>query len=155
MAKFSRKGVTVVKFLDTVAAGVPTRTELDGGTDVTQRIAAIDGFSLENQEIETPNLADTFDSKIPGSDQAADSSITFYEDDTTSTLEADLAKGTVGWIVILAKGDVPAGKGMDIFPVRVASNSRAYTVDNEAAKFTVKFSITDRPTLDAAVPAST
>jgi len=157
MGKFSRKGVAKIYFVDTIAATsyIPTRTELTAGTDLTKQIAAIDGFSLENQEIDIPNMGDTFDSKIPGSDQASDSTITFYEDDTTSSTEDDLAKGTVGFIVILAKGDTPATKGMDVFPVRVASNSRTYTVDNEAAKFAVKFSIIDRPALNAAVPAST
>jgi hypothetical protein len=157
MPKFSRKGTTKILFTDTIAAPsmVPTRTELTGATKLTPTIAAIDGFSIENQEIETPTMESTFDSKIPGSDQAADSTITFYEDDVDNDMETTLAKGTEGWVIFLRKGDVPASNSMDVYPVRVASISAALTVDNEAAKFMVKFSITDPPVIGAAVPAAT
>lgn len=156
MAKFSRKGTTKILFTDTIAdtGMVPTRTELTAATKLTPSIAAVDGFSVENQEIDTPTMESTFDAKIPGSDQASDSTITFYEDDTTNTIETTLAKGTEGYVIILRKGDVPANTSMDVYPVRVASISPAYTVDNEAAKFMVKFSITDLPVIGAAVPAS-
>lgn len=156
MGRFSRKGTTKIKFLDTIAATtyIPTRTELDAGQDITKKIAAIDGFSVENQAIETPDMESTFDSEIPGSDKAENSTMSFYEDKDTSTLEEDLAKDTIGYLVFLRKGDVPASNSMDVFPVRVASNTPAYTVDNEAAKFMVKFSIFDEPVQGAAVPAA-
>ncbi|PBC72244.1 MULTISPECIES: hypothetical protein [unclassified Streptomyces] len=157
MARFSRKGVTKILFAETITSTsyIPTRAEITGATKLTKAIAAVDGFSLENQEIETPDMESTFDSKIPGSDQAADSSLTFYEDDTDSDLEEALAKGTVGFIIILRKGDVPASMSMDVYPVRVASRSSEITADNEAAKWTAKFSITDTPVQGAAVPAAT
>ncbi|MGW7636086.1 hypothetical protein [Streptomyces decoyicus] len=158
MARFSRKGVTKVFFLETIAATttlLPTRTEITGGTALTSSLAEIDGFQLENNEIETPDMEHTFDSKIPGSDSVGDSSMTFYEDDTDSDLEEALAKGTTGYVVFFRKGDVPASLSMDVFPVRVASKSSAYTVDNEAAKWMARFSITSQPVLDAAVPAAT
>jgi hypothetical protein len=156
MARFNRKGVTKILFADTIAdAGyMPTMAEITGATDYTKQIAAVDGFSLENQEIETPDMASTFVSKIPGDDQASDSSLTLYEDDTTDTIETDLAKGTVGFVIICRKGKTASSKGMDVYPVRVASSSPAITADNEAAKIMVKFSITDRPLLNATVPAT-
>ncbi|MGW5003235.1 phage tail tube protein [Streptomyces hydrogenans] len=155
MPRFSRKGVTKILFAETIAAPtyIPTRAEITGATSLTKQIAEVEGFALENQEIETPDLESTFTSKIPGDDTAADSSLTFYEDDASSTLEEALAKGTVGFVIILRKGDVPTSKSMDVYPVRVASKSAAITVDNEAAKWTARFSITDTPVLDAAVPA--
>lgn len=156
MGRFSRKGTTKILFAETIAdtTYIPTRTEITDATSLTKQISAVDGFSLENQEIETPDLESTFTSKIPGDDQAADSTLTFYEDDTVSTLEEALAKGTTGFIIILRKGDVPASKSMDIYPVRVASQSAAITVDNEPARWMVKFSITDTPVIGAAVPAA-
>lgn len=156
MGRFSRKGVTKILFSPTIAAAsyIPTRTELGAATPLTKAIAAVEGFALENQEIETPDLESTFTAKIPGDDQAADSTLTFYEDDTVSTLEETLAKGTTGFIIILRKGDLPASKSMDVYPVRVASKSSAITVDNESAKWMAKFSITDTPVLDAEVPAA-
>lgn len=156
MARFNRKGTTKIIWVDTIASTsyLPTSVELTGGTDYTKQIAAVDGFSIENQEIETPDMASTFVAKIPGDDSAADSSLTFYEDDTTDTIETDLAKGTVGYVVICRKGKAAATKGMDVYPVRVASNSPTITADNEAAKLMVKFSVIDRPLLNATVPSS-
>ncbi|MFJ3699492.1 hypothetical protein ACIPW9_36110 [Streptomyces sp. NPDC090052] len=157
MPRFSRKGVTKILFAETITstAYIPTRTEITGATKLTKAIAAVDGFSLENDEIETPDLESTFTSKIPGDDKAADSSLTFYEDDTDDELEQSLAKGSTGFIIILRKGDIPASLSMDVYPVRVASKSSVVTVDNEAAKWMAKFSIVDSPALDAAVPAAT
>ncbi|MGW1409480.1 phage tail tube protein [Streptomyces sp. NPDC002403] len=156
MARFSRKSITKILFAETIASTsyMPTLVEITGATDYTKQIAAVDGFSIENQEIETPDMDSTFVSKIPGDDSAADSSLTFWEDDTTDTIETDLAKGTVGFILIARKGKTAGAKGLDVYPVRVASNSAAVTADNEAAKLMVKFSITDRPLLNATVPAT-
>ncbi|WP_045562739.1 hypothetical protein [Streptomyces sp. FxanaA7] len=157
MPRFNRKTLTRIMFLPTVAstALLPTRAEITGGTDLTDSISAIDGWSLENQPIETPDMGSTFVSKIDGDDSAADSSLTFYEDSLADDIETDLAKGTSGFIAIFSKGDIAAGKGLDVFPVKVASNSKAYTADNEAAKITVQFVITDRPVFNQTVPAMT
>ncbi|MEU6016968.1 hypothetical protein ABZ826_23835 [Streptomyces sp. NPDC047515] len=156
MARFTRKGVTRILFAETIAAAdyTPTLVEVTGATDYTKQIAAVDGFSIENQEIETPDMDSTFVSKIPGDDSAADSSLTFWEDDTTDTIETDLAKGTTGFVIICRKGKAASSKGMDVYPVRVASNSSTVTADNEGAKLMVKFSITDRPLINATVPAT-
>lgn len=154
MARFNRKGTTKILWVPTIASTtyLPTAAELTAGTDYTKQIAAVDGFSIENQEIETPDMASTFVAKIPGDDSAADSSLTFYEDDTDDTIEQDLAKGSVGFVVICRKGKTPGAKGMDVHPVRVASNAPTITADNEAAKIAVRFSIIDRPLLNATVP---
>ena len=154
--RFNRKGVTKILFATTVTSPtyLPTAAELTGATDYTKAIAAVDGFTLENSPIETPDMASTYVSKIPGDDSAADSSLTFYEDDVDDAIETDLAKGTVGFVIICRKGKAPSSKGMDVYPVRVASNSAAITADNEAAKLNVQFTITDRPLQNATVPSS-
>jgi hypothetical protein len=154
--RFNRKGVTKIKFVPTIASEslLPTRAEISAGTDLTDGIRSIDGWSLENQPIETPDMGSTFVSKIDGDDSAADSSLGFYEDNTLDDVETDLAKGTTGYICIFSKGDVPAGKGLDVFPVKVASNSKAYSTDNEAAQINVQFVITDRPAFNQTVPAA-
>lgn len=156
MARFNRKGITKILYAAAIAdtGYMPTLVEITGAEDYTKQIAAVDGFALENQEIETPDMDSTFVSKIPGDDSATDSSLTFYEDDTLDTIETDLAKGTVGFVIICRKGKTAGKAGMDVHPVRVASNSPAITADNEAAKIMVKFSITDRPLLNATVPAA-
>lgn len=152
--RFNRKGTTKIYYLPTIASTtlIPTTAEVTAGTDYTGQINAIDGWSLENQPIETPDMASTFVSKIGGDDSAADSSLTFYEDSTLDTIETDLAKGTSGYIVIFSKGKTTGNKGMDVYPITVVSNSKAYTADNEAAKITVQFTITDRPLFNGTAP---
>ncbi|WP_435058521.1 hypothetical protein [Streptomyces sp. bgisy060] len=154
--KYSRRGVSIFLWLTAIADTTtltPTRAELEAGTNLSAAIAGISGFMLENQSIETPDMSDDFDSSIPGSDKAEDSSLTLYEDKTTDEIEQLLAKGNTGFVVILRKGDLPGNKSMDVFPVRVASQSPAYTTDNEAAKTEAKCTITRRPAQSLAVPA--
>ncbi|MGI5526812.1 hypothetical protein ACQEVX_05095 [Streptomyces syringium] len=133
---------------------IPTRPELTAGTDLTNAIAAIDGWSLSNKAIETPDLGSTFETKIPGTDEADDSSLGFYEDKVSDEIEQLLSKDETGWIVFLRKGDIPGNRSMDVFPVRIGSRSPNYSTDNEAAKFTVSFSITEKPVQDAPVPSA-
>lgn len=154
--KYMRRGTSRFFFVPTIAADsmIPTRSELSAGTEFSAYIAAMDGWTVANQEIDTPDMADTYDSTIPGSDKADSSSFTFYEDETDADLEAIFAKGTVGYVVILRKGDIPGNNSMDVFPIRVASQSPQYTADNEAAKFMATCSITSRPLQGAAVPAA-
>ncbi|CAM5310747.1 phage tail tube protein [Streptomyces abikoensis] len=152
--KYSRRGVTRVLWLTQIAnvSHIPTRPELTAGTDLTNAIAAIDGWSLSNKPIETPDLGSTFETKIPGVDEADDSSLGFYEDKISDEIEQLLTKDATGWVVFLRKGDVPGNRSMDVFPVRIGSRSPNYSTDNEAAKFTVSFSITEKPIQDAPVP---
>ncbi|MEV0446269.1 hypothetical protein AB0I46_45995, partial [Streptomyces spectabilis] len=62
--KFSRRGVTRVLWLTSVTdqGHVPTRAELTAGTDLTDAIATIDGWTLSNQAIDVPDLGSTFES---------------------------------------------------------------------------------------------
>ena len=154
--KYMRRGTSKFFFVPTIAADsmIPSRSELSAGTQFSPYIAAMDGWTMTNNEIDTPDMADTYDSTIPGSDKADQSSFTFYEDEEDADLEAIFAKGTTGFVVILRKGDVPGNNSMDVFPIRVASQSPQYTADNEAAKFMVTCSITERPLQGAAVPAA-
>ncbi|MFM9596223.1 hypothetical protein ACKI1J_40770 [Streptomyces scabiei] len=156
--RFTRRGTTKFYFLKDIAAKdlIPTRSELGGtnGTDLSPAISDIEGFAVENTPIDTPDLATEFTGNIPGEDKADNSSLTFYEDKVSNDLEALLAKGTEGYVVILRKGDTPGSKSMDIFPVRVGSRSSTYTTAAEPAKFKVSFNVTDKPIQDAPVPAA-
>ncbi|MFE2034275.1 hypothetical protein ACFXBB_13665 [Streptomyces scopuliridis] len=153
--RFMRRGVTKFLFLTTIQAstGVPGRPDLTAGTDVSEAVADVEGFALENTPLDTPDMASEFTGNIPGEDKADNSSLTFYEDKKDETLEALLSKGVEGWVVILRKGDVPESKSMDVFPVRVGSRSPSYTTAAEPAKFKVSFNITSKPIQDIAIPA--
>ncbi|MFD4397201.1 hypothetical protein [Kitasatospora sp. NPDC058478] len=154
--KYTRRGTSIFLFVPTITAQtmIPTRAELTAGTNLSAAIAEVDGWTYESQAIETPDMSDTFDSSIPGSDKAKDSGLTFYEDSSTNTLEELLKKGTAGYVVILRKGDIPQSKSMDVFPVRVGSLAPVFSADNEAAKFKVNFYVVRRPVQGASVPAA-
>ncbi|MDX3749620.1 hypothetical protein [Streptomyces sp. AK08-02] len=156
--RFMRRGITKILWLKNIAAAtrIPTRAEISApnSTDLTEAMSDVDGWSLTNESIETPDMASTFSSSIPGNDKADNSSITFYEDQLSDAVETLLPKGAIGYVVFLRKGDIPGSKSLDSFPVQVASRTPQYNAGNEAAKFQAVFSITSPPTLDAAVPAA-
>ncbi|MGW1798641.1 phage tail tube protein [Streptomyces sp. NPDC001984] len=154
--RFMRRGVTKIYFLATIAAAtnIPTRTELTAGTDLSGAISDIAGWSLGNSPIDTPDMGSTLTTSIPGEDKADASTLTFHEDKAGDSIETLLSKGEEGFVVLLRKGDVPASKSMDVFPVRVASRAPAYSAGSDPAKFMVTFAVSDEPTLDAAVPSA-
>ncbi|MET9353610.1 hypothetical protein ABZY14_11500 [Streptomyces sp. NPDC006617] len=157
--RFMRRGTTLFYFLQKIASddNIPTRAELGptNATNLSDTISDVEGWSLENTPIDTPDMGSTFATTIPGEDKADNSSLTFYEDKVSDEIETLLSKGVIGFIAILRKGDVPQSKSLDVFPVRVGSRSPSYSTASEPAKFKVTFGITDEPTLDAAVPAKT
>lgn len=155
MARFIRRGVSKIMFAATIAdPDAVTRAEITSATDLTPDIASVSGFMLEGSQVPTPDMGSDFDSSIPGIDSAADSSITFYEDDTTNDIETLLPKGTEGYVLLFRKGDVPASPSLDVFPSKVGSRSAQWSAGNEPAQFVVNFNITSKPSLDTDVPAA-
>jgi hypothetical protein len=157
MARFMRKGKTKVYFVPTISnKAAPTVAEITAGTVLTASIAEMNGFTFSNNPIDTPDMSTAFVNKIPGEDSVDDSNIVFYEDDTTDTLRTSQAKGTNGYIVTFPKGTAGASPAAadkaEVWPVTIASNSRQYTADNEAAKFQVVYAIT-APPVEATVAA--
>lgn len=155
MGRFSRKGIAKFHFVPTIAnLNGPTVAEITAGEDITPDIAEVSGFEFANSPIVTPDLATTFSPQISGEDVAAESSITFYERDDSTTIMAALAKGADGYVVIFPKSSaIAAAAKVEVWPVTVASNSRQYTAENEAAKFRVVFSVTAVPDQDSTVAA--
>jgi len=152
MARFFRRGVSKVKFLPAVAGTSPTRAEITAGTDLSPAIAGINGFSLNNSPITTPDLATNFDSQIDGPDAAGDSSLNFYDDDATTTMRTAVAKGTAGFIVLFPYGDV-SGKRCEKWPVKSTGVNDEWGLDATAAQFQVGFAVTGKPEQNAVTPA--
>ena len=150
MAKFMRRGRAAVYFLPTVAGAVPTTAEVTAGTNLSARIADINGWVLESTRIDTPDLASRFVSNIPGEQTTADSTLTLYADDAaTDAIKTALATDTAGYIYIAHSG-TGVGKKADLFPVRVSSVGNEYSMGNDAARFVVSFAITAPPSIDVA-----
>ncbi|MFF0903999.1 UNVERIFIED_CONTAM: hypothetical protein RF653_10025 [Kocuria sp. CPCC 205316] len=155
MARGIQRGNIKILFCPAVAnVHAPTAAELTAGTDITGDVGELDGWTFNSTQIDTPDMATRQTKKIPGPDEAADSSFTLYEDDTTNPLRSLLEKDVVGFVVFTGlKGLTTAGSAVDVFPVQVSGNNRLYSAGNEAARFRVQFSIDDEVGVDATVAA--
>jgi hypothetical protein len=149
--RFFRRGVSEVWFLPSVAVlAAPTSSEFTAGINVTPAVQAVNGFSIANEPIRTPDLATSFDSQIDGVDSAEDSGLTFYDDKVDVTLRTALAKGTNGYIVLCPYGKV-ATKRCEVWPVRSTGFNDEWGMD-AAATAGVRFAVTKVPVQNAVLP---
>lgn len=148
-------GTTKCYWIPTIASAdmVPTRVEMDAGTDLSSEIAALDGWVVEGSEIETPDLGSLFTGKIPGRTNAEDCSLTFHADQAGDDVRTLLPRGEEGYIMWCDGGDV-AGNLADVFPVRVMSNSAQRSVEDENARRLVQFSVSREPAESVTIPAT-
>jgi hypothetical protein len=151
MARYFRRGVSKIKWAPAVAGSSPTRPEITAGVDLSPSVAAINGFQFTNAPIATPDLSDNFDSQITGPDTAGDSSLDFYDDDTSTTVRTTLAKGTAGYILLMPYGDV-ATKRVEVWSVTSLGVNDAWSMDATAAQFNIQFAITKRPNQAGVLP---
>lgn len=155
MAKFFRRGKTKIYWVPTIASAslIPTTAEVTAGTNLTPSVADVNGFAFTNSPIDVPDLSTTFTSNIPGEDTAADSSLTFYEDTTTNTLQTTLAKGVSGYIAIFFSGTAganpAAGDKAEVWPVQSTGPTREYSMGNDPARWMVAFAMTAPPNFSA------
>lgn len=130
----------------------PTAAELNAGVLLTPHIAEISGFNFKNEKIDTPDLSDNFVGSIPGEDVVDDSSLNFYLDDISPSLWVALAQGTAGFMIMNWFARTAASKTR-VWPVVSAGRNDVITLDADAMKFAVDFTIPSRPELDAVWPA--
>jgi hypothetical protein len=81
----------------------------------------------------------------------AASTLTFLDDDASSTIRAALAKGTAGFILLEPYGDV-ATKRCEVWPVKTTGVNDQWTVGNDPAHFVVGFAITNVPSQNGTIP---
>ena len=152
--RFTDQATTKVYWIPSIAATslAPTRTELNAGTDVTGEIAALAGWRVSANQIVVEDMGNPFESKIPGSTTAPDSSITFYTSKTGNDIRNLLPRGTTGNIGFLDGGDVTGNK-MEVYPVTVTSNGVERDPTGKApSKVMVGFAITKTPGQNISVP---
>jgi hypothetical protein len=151
--RFFNVGTTKIYFVTTMSNYLsPSRAELNAGTDLTPEVAAIEGWSVESGEIDTPDFKNRFTAKIAGRIEAEDSSITMYATPNGVDSRAIMPRDQTGYIVWFDGGDV-AGYKMDVYPVTVRAVSRQRASEGEAARSQHQFSITRVPAENVAVPA--
>lgn len=152
--RYFDRGTTKVYFLPAVAATnlTPTRAEMDAGTNLSNEVADLNGWSVAAEQIDTPVLGSVFTGSIPGGTSSPESSITFYSSSNSVDVRALLPRGTTGYIMWLDGGDVGGNKA-DVFPVRVKAAPKQRNLGNEAAKIEIQFSVTREPGENVTVPA--
>jgi len=152
--RFFHRGKTKVYWLTTIAATtfIPTRAELNAGTDLSNEVADWSGWTITSGEIPTPALGTVFTSKIGGALDIEDSSITLYADKEGADARSLMPRDTNGFIVIMDGGDVAANKA-DSFKVRVRSVGKGRSLGEEAGTVIVSYSITAEPAENFTVPA--
>ena len=149
-------GVTKLYWVPTIAAtdGIPTRVELDAGTDLTDEVAGASGWLTTSAFVEVPDLGHTFTGKVPGKTSAADSSISFWADKSGDDVRAVLERGVSGYIVWADGGDV-VDYLADAYKVEVASVGKVRNVEGTAAlMLQVDFAILTEPVENFALPAT-
>lgn len=150
--KYYRRGVTEVVWVPTIAVkSAPTRAELNAGTALSLEVGEVNGWQVTSEVKETPVLGSLFNAKINGPISADDSSLTLYASQNGQDVRTLLPRGTNGYVVWLDEGDT-AGQTMDVFPVRVLSQTKVRDMD-DAAKITVQFAVTSEPAENVAIPA--
>lgn len=150
--RFYAKRVTKIVFAAAVSdKSTPTRSEINAGTELSGQCSEINGFGVNGNLFDTPDYGTTFTSKIPGTTEAPDSSLKFYQSRDTDDIRALMPRDTTGFIIIMWGGDVPT-QLCDVFPITVSSVSKSLP-DNAAADVTVSFAITSEPAEDVAIPA--
>lgn len=132
--------VVVVPAIASLTAGA-TRAEINAGTDVSGDVAAITGFQVTSNQIDTPDLGGRFTRRVPGRLAADDSSITFYASIDGADVRTVLARDQVTFLAIMDGGDVP-GRKADYFKVVVAAVGKVRDME-DAPRLTVSFTISD------------
>lgn len=151
--RYSGKGTARFVFCTSVAnTSAPTRGEINAGTDLSTQIMDMDGWKVESESIETPDLASTFTGSIPGSTTSDDSSLTMYADLGGTDVRTLLPRGTNGFMLVMRAGDT-SGRRMDVFPVRVGSTAVNLSVDDDPVTIEVSFNITSPPVENVVIPA--
>lgn len=149
---FYQPGVTKVYLVSAMANYLaPTRVELDAGLDVTRQVRAIEGFRVQAGQIERPDMASLFTSKIGGRTSADDSSLTIYAAKNGADARTTLVFGYTGFVVMLDGGDT-VGYKMDVYPVLVIARPKQRG-DSDPLNLMYQFSITQPPAEDVSVPA--
>lgn len=152
MAKFYRRGTSKIRFLPSVAGSSPTRAEMNAGVDLSVSVTDIAGWQMSNAPISFPVLATTFDEQVIGPDTVADSTLTFIDDDAVTTIRTALAKGTLGYVMLMPYGDVPT-KRAEIWQVRSSGVNDEWSMGADPARYVVGFAIQTIPNQAAVIPA--
>ncbi len=151
--RFSALSGLQIVFIPVIAAAtfVPTRPEIDAGTDLTSEVMDWNGFTTKSSTFDTPDLT-RFVGKIPGKIESEDSSLMMYLDRSGDDVRTVLPRDTIGFFGFMDAGDV-ADALMDIYPIQVTTFAKVRKMD-AATVANVEVVITRIPIEDVVIPAA-
>jgi hypothetical protein len=150
--RYARFGVTRVVYAPAIVnILVPTRAEINAGTDLSGDVESINGFNVTSNFLDAPDLLSVFTAKVAGRTTADDSSITMYQSSNSTDVRSLLSRGTTGFILWFDEGDTP-GRKYDVYPITVGSVPKDRDLE-AVARLVVNVAITRTPTENITVPA--
>ena len=150
---YFRRGTSEVLFLPAVAnTSAPTRAEITAGTNLTDAVQGISGWTREVGRVPLPNLGSRETFNLNGEVTYPASSLTLYDDLTDDTIRTTLAEDVNGFIVIMYHGDVPTDI-CGVFPVESDGPDQQMSL-SDAALVQFDFGITGTVVRDAVIPAA-
>ena len=149
--RFIPEGTTVYYFVAAMSNYLsPTRGELNAGTNLTPEVSSSGNWGITSNAVDTPDLATTFTSQIPGKITVDGSTINMYSDVAQADARSLMARNTTGFIVKFPGGDV-TGRKMTIFPVKVGSVSEP-TAFGAPTELNFTYYVTKIPAENVTVP---
>lgn len=134
----------------------PTVAEVEtGGTDLTPFLSSLD-TPLEGEATPSADLSTAFNKTVAGT-FGGEMVGEFYRDDTADDAWDLLPRNTTGYVTIRRFGGsavaIAAADVVEVWPVRVITESPSPLNRGAVQMFTVNFATLDEPTLDAVVAA--
>lgn len=134
VTRYFQPGLSAVYWITTLTLSAPTIAQVTATTSQVLQadIAEIDGWLVEGQNIDTPDLGTRLVPKVPGRITAADSSLTFYASATAADVRSIFTVSTpplTGYIAFFANGAV-TGSAADYYKVTVNSVGRSRAIDS-------------------------
>ena len=149
--RYIPEGTTAFYWVVTFASYLsPSRAELNAGTNLTPEVASSGNWGIVSNAIDTPDLATTFTSQIPGKITADGPTLNMYSDDNQADARTLMPRNAVGYIVKFPGGDI-SGRKMSVFPVKVGSASEP-TAFGAPTELNFTFYVTRVPGENLTVP---
>ncbi|MFE0651058.1 hypothetical protein ACFVZH_20955 [Streptomyces sp. NPDC059534] len=158
MADLINDGKTRVYWVPSISnVNAPTTTELNAGSDYTQRITP-DGLKLDpsTADVDTSSLASTFDTKTVGR-VGFDVEVTFKRGDTgPEDLPYTTLKYGVSGYLVVRRGVAyatawAASQKAEVYPITCGEPQNVSPAANEVMKFVSPMKVTSAPATAATV----
>ena len=149
--RYIPEGTTDYYWVVTMASYLsPSRAELNAGTRLTPEVAGSGNWGIVSNAVDTPDLATTFTSQIPGKITIDGSTLDMYADDNQADARTLMPRNAVGFVVKFPGGDI-TGRKMTVFPVKVGSAAEPTAFGNPTV-LNFSFYVTKVPAENITVP---